>query len=125
MSLKTKILIVAAVLLLCGLIAGYVRYEILRLRTAFAEEQVSVFYQMRDSALASVDPREAVGFLEYAFNYYPSGTKQPHNSRLDRLVEMVRSDCLRDIIEDLRKKTGQDFGIHPTNWYRHYPPPRP
>lgn len=122
---RRMILGAAGVLMLCGLIVAVIRYEILRLRTAFAEEQVNVFYQMRASALASADPREAVGFLEYAFDYYPSGTKQPRDSRLDRLVEMVRSNCVSDIIGDLRKKTGQDFGNNPTNWYRHYPPPRP
>jgi hypothetical protein len=41
------------------------------------------------------------------------------------MVELARSNAVNDIIGDLRKKTGQDFGNNPTNWYQHYPPPRP
>ena len=124
MQRSTLLLIIVAVLGL-SMVISLVLHQILKVRTAFAEDQVSIIYEARQKAFEATTPTQAVGFLEYAIDYYPSGTKQTQNSRLDRLVELVRSNVVSDIITDLKKKTGQDFGNEPTNWFRHYPPPRP
>jgi hypothetical protein len=76
------------------------------LEAAFAEEQVRIFYAMRDQARAA-SPIQAVGSLDYAADYYPSGTKQTSGSRLDRLVESVRADVCQQIMGELNNRTGE------------------
>ena len=78
------------------------------MQAAFAEEQVRIFYAMRDRA-RPLSPVQAVESLEYAAGYYPSGTKQTAGSRLDRLVEAVRVDVCRQIMGELKTKTGEQI----------------
>src|SRR5262245_45870742 len=92
---------------------------LLRLRVALADEQTAIFEQMRAQALRS-GPAEAAGCLDYAVNYYPSGTKQEAGSRLDRVVERHRVSAVRDIIAHLRSKTGQDHGDDPRAWVERF-----
>lgn len=87
----------------------------LTVRVALADEQTLIFDDMRIQALQS-DPVKAVDFLEYALNYYPSGTKQIEGSRLDRIVERARAGAVSAIINDLRKRSGKDFGEDPQRW---------
>lgn len=105
----------------CAILACYlgVRHMVLIARTAMAEEQVVIFFDMRDKALES-DPPEAVGYLEYAVNYYPSGAKQVPGSWLDSMVEKVRAEMVRQMIDDLREKTGADLGEDPQAWISRY-----
>ncbi len=62
------------------------------------------------------DVKSAIGFLESAHNYYPSGTKQTAGSPLDRTVERSRSNAERQIIAMLREITGADLGLNPNAW---------
>jgi hypothetical protein len=92
---------------------------------AFAEEQTRVCEEMRRQvteslALEPPDVKKAVGSLEYAYHYYPSGTKQTKDSRLDRIVERARRSCVREIIEMLRVSTGEDLGDSPDPWIERY-----
>jgi hypothetical protein len=89
------------------------------IRVAFAEDQTEILEEMRAKALRS-NPSEAVDFLEYATNYYPSGTKQVQDSRLDRIVERARDRSVREILADLRVKTGKDLGSDPQKWIEAY-----
>lgn len=94
-------------------------YGLLQINVAHANEQTEIFESMRTRALQS-SPREAAGFLAYAVNYYPSGSKQKTGSRLDRIVERVRERAVQDIIAYLRIKTGQDLGDRPEPWITKY-----
>ncbi len=94
-------------------------YGWLKVRVAFASDQMEIFDDMRTKALQS-EPVEAAGFLEYAVWYYPSGTKQETGSRLDRLVENRRSEVVRDILAHLRAKTAEDLGSVPEPWILKY-----
>lgn len=76
--------------------------------TAFAEEQVRIFLEMRNKA-ASTSTVNAVQCLEYAVNHYPSGTKQKSGSRLDKLVESVRQDVCEQIMTMLKARTGKQI----------------
>src|SRR5579883_1510462 len=87
----------------------------LSIRVAFAEEQMEIFDGMRVKA-SQADPTEAVRYLEYALNYYPSGSKQIQDSRLDRMVERARRNAVAAIITDLRNRTGKDLGDDPRRW---------
>lgn len=120
---KTKwtITIPAITLFLAIALAGYlgVRQGLLTLKVAFAEEQITVFFNMRDKALMA-SPEEAAGCLAYAVDYYPSGTKQTSGSRLDLAVERVRRDITEQIIAHLRLKTGRDLGNAPEKWIAEY-----
>ena len=84
-------------------------WAVLVARAGWAQEQVEIFYEMRDRSLSS-DPIEALDSWEYAAGYYPSGTKQVPESHLDMRVELVRKNVIRAILDDLRKRTGRDFG---------------
>ena len=110
--------------LLCALLAFvsvalFIGYAPLKLRLAFASEQVHIFDEMRDKALRS-DASGAAGCLEYVVNYYPSGTKQEPGSRLDRMVEGARGQAVREILAYLRAKTGEDLGTDPESWIKKY-----
>jgi hypothetical protein len=94
-------------------------YAPLKLRLAFASEQVHIFDEMRDKALHS-DASGAAGCLEYVVNYYPSGMKQAPGSRLDRMVESARGQSVRAILGYLRTKTGEDLGTDPEAWIKKY-----
>lgn len=113
-----------ALAVLCALLAFvsvflFIGYAPLKLRLAFASEQVLIFDQMRDKALHS-DASGAAGCLEYVVNYYPSGTKQESGSRLDRMVESARAQSVREILAYLRTKTGEDLGTDPESWIEKY-----
>lgn len=113
------ILLAILLMLLC------LNHFALQLRLSFAGDQITIINAAREEALRASTPVKATSFLEYLVNYYPSGTKQVQGSKLDRIVETARSNAVAVIIEDLRKRTGQDYGNNPTNWYSHYPPERP
>src|SRR5260370_215588 len=87
----------------------------LSIQTSFANEQTEIFDAMRDKAIHS-HPENAADYLQYAVTYYPSGTKQVQGSRLDRIVERARQNAIRDILADLRVKTGKDLGADPQRW---------
>ena len=117
-----RLAVVLAVL--CALLAVlcatlFIAYAPLKLRLAFASEQVHIFDEMRDKALHS-DAPGAAGCLEYVVNYYPSGTKQETGSRLDRMVESARLQSAREILDYLRIKTGEDLGTDPEPWIKKY-----
>lgn len=117
-----RLTVVLAVL--CGLLAVvsvslFIGYAPLKLRLAFASEQVHIFDEMRDKALHS-DASGAAGCLAYVVNYYPSGTKQESGSRLDRIVESARGQSVREILAHLRTKTGEDLGTDPESWIKKY-----
>jgi hypothetical protein len=107
----------AALAVLCGWL--YFQHGLLSLRVAFAFSQIEIIDEMRTQALKST-PRDAVAKLDYAVNYYPSGTKQTVGSRLDRLVEAARNRALRDIIGYLRQTTGENLGDDPEPWVKMY-----
>lgn len=102
---------------LCGTLAW--RHAMLRIQVNFADGQFSIFEEMRQRALKS-DPTGAAECLEYVVFYYPSGTKQEVGSRLDRMVEQARDLTIREILRDLRSKTGEDLGDKPEEWIRKY-----
>jgi hypothetical protein len=91
----------------------------LSLQTAFADDQIATFQEMRDKALRS-SPGEGVSCLSYVVNYYPSGTKQQTGSHLDRLVERERQRVVAEILADLRARTGRNLGDDSATWIRAY-----
>jgi hypothetical protein len=92
---------------------------LLKVREAFAAEQTLVFDEMCTKAVQS-EPAEAAECLEYAVNYYPSGTKQKVESRLDQIVERQRASAVRAIIAHLRTKTSQGLGNDPQTWVKRF-----
>lgn len=92
-------------------------------QAAFADDQTQIFDEMRAQALQATAPPDIARSLKYVVNYYPSGTKQPAGSDLDRVVERHRTAVVRDIIEHLRCTTGQDLGESPEPWIQSYPVP--
>ena len=91
----------------------------LKIEVAFAEEQTRIFQQMHQQAMEG-SPSGAAESLAYVVNHYPSGTKQREGSRLDSVVERMRSCAVRDIISHLRQKTGEDLGEKPEAWIEKY-----
>jgi hypothetical protein len=107
------------------LAGGYLAFAhaCLVLRVAFAREQMEIFEQMQQQVRKARDPAEAVNYLEYAAGYYPSGTKQVPGSSLDAMVEQARHSAIREIIADLRTRTGQDLGDDPQAWVKRFRKP--
>ncbi len=123
---RTRIIFGLLFLLLVGVIA----YQAIErgahsIRLAFAEEQCQIFTQMADEASAALgsqqpDTKAAVQHLEYAHNYYPSGTKQVAGSSLDAIVENSRHACEMRIIGLLKSTTGSDLGNDASLWIEHF-----
>ncbi len=111
------------VILSSGITAFFaVKYTTLKLRVAFADDQVRLFEWTRASANATKDPQRLSGQLEQVVNYYPSGSKQLVGTQLDRVVEAARSNAVAAIIGRLRAVTGRDLGDSPEKWLKDYPP---
>jgi len=72
------------------------------------------YWQCRDLAHKST-PQYAVYMLEI-IAHVPKGTNGP----LDWMVERERERDAHDVIEYLRKATGEDLGEEPTNWIKKY-----
>ena len=102
----------AAVALLGWLVFQHVVTDI---RIAFAEEQVTVFFEQAEKA-ENAEPIDAVRYLKYVIVYYPSGTKQVAGSRLDEIVEACREVAVARILAVLKHKTGKDLGADPAAW---------
>ena len=85
------------------------------IRVALANDQTRIFDDMRRQA-AAAEPAKAADYLDYAVGYYPSGTKQVAGSSLDAIVERARRNAVREIITNLRERTGQDYGDDPHAW---------
>lgn len=115
------IALLAFVGLLLAILLGWQSWNHARLKleVAFAEEQTSIFEQMRQQAIEG-SPSGAAESLAYVVNYYPSGTKQREGSRLDSVVERMRGCVVRDIISHLRQKTGEELGEKPEAWIEKY-----
>jgi hypothetical protein len=109
-------LLLVLALALVGVTAIVTDHKVsLSIEILFANEQTHVFDEMRAKALQS-HPENAVEYLQYVVDYYPSGTKQVQGSRLDRIVERARQNAIREILADLRVKTGKDLGDDPQRW---------
>ena len=115
------IALLAFVALLLTILLGWQSWNHARLKieVAFAEDQTRIFEQMRQQAIAG-SYSGAAESLAYVVNYYPSGTKQSEGSRLDKVVERMRSCAVRNIISDLRQKTGEDLGEKSEAWIEKY-----
>lgn len=76
-------------------INGYLGYQLLslRLRIAFASEQIETFHQIKNSF--SEDRMDLDTAVEAVRTYYPSGTKQHHGTLLDKQVEECREFVIR------------------------------
>ncbi|MDA8743274.1 hypothetical protein N9N28_01460 [Rubripirellula amarantea] len=123
---RTRTIIGAVVLLLLGTTAYQaIQRSASSIRPTFAVEQCQIFAEMADKAAAALsdhppDAKEAVRCLEYAHNYYPSGTKQVHGSQLDAMVESSRHASEQRIIEKLKATTGSDLGSDAATWIEHF-----
>ncbi len=95
------------------------------IQISIADEQTKIFSEMVEKASDAIrreppDLKAAVGYLKYAHNYYPSGTKQTVGSHLDRIVERARSNAERQMMEMLRVVTGVDLGTDVDTWSREF-----
>jgi len=115
---RRPIIIVSLLVIVCLATAGYsyFQYALLQLHVAFAEGQTVYFEEDRRRALASNSPDEIVALMESTVNYYPSGTKQPTGTRVDRIVERARNLAAADMILRLKQVTGLDLGKDPAKW---------
>jgi hypothetical protein len=120
--IKNKMIVVLSIALTLAIgFAAYtaMQYSLLLVRTEWAQEQVAIFADMRGKAV-NAKPKDAVGYLKYTIEYYPSGTKQLSGSALDLMVEQVRFETVHQIIADLRSKTENSLGDDPENWIAKY-----
>lgn len=116
---QTVVMALLVVLLFILSVWYFVDGVLLKVRLAHAEEQTAIFEEMRSRAVQS-DVAEAASCLEYAHWYYPSGTKHPKGSHLDRIVERHRTAVTLEILAYLRGQTGQNWGDDPVAWSEKY-----
>lgn len=92
-------------------------YELaqLSLESAAASQEVQIFIEAQNKALAS-ETGEAVEQLKHMISHYPSGSKLRKGSKHDRIVEAVRSNVVQRILIHLQSTTGQNHGNDPQKW---------
>lgn len=114
---KKRLIVLGILLALtCAALAFcFISWSVLRLRVSFAEDQTAIFEQMRFRA-ETADVVESVKCLQYVIAYYPSGSKQATGTKLDQIVERARENCIQQMIQMLREKTGKDLGDDPQRW---------
>ena len=103
-------------------VSGYLLCDnaVMSIKASFADDQTQIFEEMAHRAVEG-DTSAARECLRYVTWYYPSGTKQSKGSKLDRVVERCRAFAVREIIAQLRKKTGKDYGDDPEKWLSELP----
>jgi hypothetical protein len=117
-SLKTLLIFTATLVLLFSCYTLY-KYSILSLKVKFADDQTLIFDEARNQAIQG-SPQEAIQSLKYVISYYPSGSKQEHESPLDHVVERARANTIKAIINHLKATTKLDLGDNPNAWIEHY-----
>lgn len=125
MRFRTVAIAVAIAILVGLLVWVWAAHAVTSARLMMAEEQTAIFDDMvtqASSSLAGSSPNvtQAVQCLRYAHVYYPSGTKQPAGTLLDRIVERSRRASENRIIDLLRKAAGADCGADPEEWIKKY-----
>ena len=86
-------IVVAALLVVCVRLSWLLTVE--SLEHAFALEQVSVFYDLKQEYMEGhLSQEDAADAVE---SYYPVGSKQKLNTRMSNLVERVRTEVIKDI----------------------------
>ena len=119
---RKRIVVALVFLLLLGIVVYQgIDRAVHSIRLTLADEQCQIFAEMADKAVVALgrdppDTKEAVECLDYAHNYYPSGTKQLAGSRLDSVVETSRRASELRIIEALKTATGSDLGNDADAW---------
>ena len=93
------------------------RYAIQQADARDAWSAIVDYGRSRDSALRS-DPREAVQMLEVIATLPPRRTNSL--SPVLRMVERERERDVRDVLEYLRRTTGEDLGDDPAKWIEKY-----
>ena len=93
-------------------------------RISFAREQIDYFWSATvraETALSESPPdaRTAIACLTKIDEYYPSGTKQKVESKLDDIVECATMAKAK-IVGDLRIVIGADLGSSPDEWIRRF-----
>jgi hypothetical protein len=84
-----------------------------------AWSEIRDYGKWRDAALQS-EPEGAAWMLQIITTSPRRTTNSP--SPLVRIIERERERDVRDVIEYLRRKTGEDLGDDPAKWIEKYPP---
>jgi len=115
--------VIALAALACGAIClavwCLVRYAALSVEVGLARERVQVIAYATDRALRGT-PAEAAAHLEYVLGYYPPGQGRSAGAELDAIVETHRRVCTRQIIEHLKRTTGENLGDEPRAWIERF-----
>jgi hypothetical protein len=97
-----------------GWYATYLKWDIRDARLA-----IKYIERTRFEALHS-DPHASAEALKEVAEAYPKWKWQRPELHLGDLVESQRASAVRDIIEYLRKQTGEDLGDAPGAWIAKY-----
>jgi hypothetical protein len=96
------------------------------LRTSWAQHwlghagsQIAIFERMRVEAQSRMRMRQRPDSNMWCRTILQE-QKHPAGSRLDRIVQQARASAIREIITELRKKTGEDLGEDPQPWIEKY-----
>jgi type II secretory pathway pseudopilin PulG len=123
---RSSIVVVVVILVLSVVIAWqFVGSVWSSIQLSFADEQTEIFAEMAAKAAESLRQsppgvHDAIGYLRYTHDYYPSNTKQTSGSRLDRIVERSRTLAELQIIQMLHEATGKDLGSDADTWIHEF-----
>ena len=113
---RLTVLLAVVVVVLLGLVLHFtMKFQIQRWNERDTWSAIRDFDMRRDAALRA-EPKEAVEFLDTIVQLPP---RQGTNA-LGTMIEHERAIAVRDVIDYLRKKTGEDLGDDPTRWISKY-----
>jgi hypothetical protein len=113
---RLTVLLAVVVVVLLGLVLHFtMKFQIQRWNERDTWSAIRDFDMRRDAALRA-EPKGAVEFLDTIVQLPP---RQGTNA-LGRMIEHERAIAVRDVIDYLRKKTGEDLGDDPAKWISKY-----
>ncbi|MGD1084036.1 MAG: hypothetical protein ABSA47_04695 [Verrucomicrobiota bacterium] len=81
---------------------------------------IAFILTVRRAALKGDKEQEAKALFELGDERFQIYTPVPLHGRMAKMVNSVREMSVREIIDDLRAKTGKDFGSKPGPWILEY-----
>jgi len=87
---------------------------------ASSDMNVDIFWLQVEHSRSVSDPKAITECLDHVIRAYPAGTIQNRGSLLNSITETSRKMAVQLIIEELKRKTGEDLGYDAKAWIDRY-----
>jgi hypothetical protein len=119
--IATCVLAIASIVLLISLVYSFDQHAALQSEIRYANDITLMFEdRSRDARKAGVSEAADILWQLHFPSFQWDGKPEPFHGFVARLVERERRGRVRDVINCLRFKTGEDLGDDPEPWIMKY-----